>query len=80
MKKLFLSNITVSKKYSNFEAFLHKKKTCSDNAFTARIKRYLIFFSTFSKYDRTSCLEKIKFMTEEYFTKHTNITTIYREK
>ena len=30
-------------------------------------------------YDRTNSLELIKFITGEYFTEHTNITTIYNE-
>ncbi len=30
-------------------------------------------------YSRTSCLELVKFIAEEYFTKHTDITTSYNE-
>jgi len=32
------------------------------------------------KYNITSCFEQIKFFfTDDYFTKHTNITTIYKD-
>ncbi len=30
-------------------------------------------------YDRTSCFEQINFTTEDCFTKHANITTIYKD-
>ncbi len=33
-----------------------------------------------SVYNKTSCLEKIEFITDNYFTKHTNITTKLKQK
>ncbi len=34
----------------------------------------------FSYYNETSCWEQIKFITEDYFTEHTNITTKLKQK
>jgi len=34
----------------------------------------------FVKYNRTRCFKYINFMTEDSNSKHTNITTIYRDK
>ncbi len=30
-------------------------------------------------YNRTSCSDEIEFITKDYFSKHTNITTVYKD-
>ena len=39
---------------------------------------FVYSYSVTAVYNKISCLVEIKFITEEYFTKHTNITTIQR--
>jgi hypothetical protein len=44
------------------------------DVFQARVQKHIV-----KSYDRTSCLEWIKFITEDTNVKHTNITTIHNE-